>query len=78
MIHIAAPCTDFVIWVCTTFTNNLNHSLFQDYSIFKGYLGGDLKIICNAGVGGIKSFEMCEDGVAQGGSKCNIEFKMCS
>ncbi len=27
----------------------------KGYSIFKGYLGGeDLKIICNAGVGGIK------------------------
>ncbi len=30
------------------------HLYLYGYSIFKGYPGGDLKVICNAGVGGIK------------------------
>ncbi len=38
--------------------------------------GQYLKVICNAGVGGIKKIKMWEEGVAQGVSKCNIEFKM--
>ncbi len=48
----------------------------KGYSIFKGYPREDQKVIHNAGLGGIKSIKMWEEGVAQGVSKCNIEFKM--
>ncbi len=54
-----------------------SHTAIKGYSIYKGYPGGDLKVICNVGVGGIKSIKMWEEGVAQGVCKCNIEFKMC-
>ncbi len=50
----------------------------KDYSIFKRYPGGDLNVIRNAVVGGIKSIKMWEEGVAQGVSKCIILNLKCA
>ncbi len=73
------PCTfSFFMLDKIVIKNIYRHIHPKWYCIFKSYPGGDLKVIRNARVGGMKSIKMWEEGVAQGVSKCIILNLKCA